>query len=65
MERSFDDCKRLLERECVVEEGLFAESLVRLREFMLPFVASFSRRLQREHFSQCCQQRARAKSRVC
>jgi SRSO17 transposase len=49
MERSFDDCKRMLERECVVEEGLFAESLVRLREFMLPFVASFSRRLQREH----------------
>jgi len=32
-----------------MEEGLFAESRAQLTKFMLPFVVSFSRRLQREH----------------
>ena len=49
MDGLFEERKRLLIQECVVEEDLFAESVASLTEFMQPFVASFSRRLQREH----------------
>jgi SRSO17 transposase len=47
MERSFEERKLDLERECEVPEGLFEESLVRLAEFMKPFVGSLARSDQR------------------
>lgn len=49
MERSFEERRRELERECEVPEGLFDESLTRLTEFMAPFVESLARVDQRQY----------------
>lgn len=49
MERSFEERRRELERECEVPKGLFAESLARLGEFMKPFVESLVRVDQRQY----------------
>jgi SRSO17 transposase len=51
MDRLFEQRKLELERECEVPEGLFDESLMRLAEFMKPFVGSLARADQR-HYAQ-------------
>jgi SRSO17 transposase len=49
MDRLFETRKRELVQECVVEDGLFAESLKRLNEFMKPFIAQLPRHKQRNY----------------
>lgn len=49
MDRLFETRKRELVQECVVEDGLFARSLMRLDEFMKPFIAQLPRLKQRHY----------------
>jgi len=49
MECSFEVRKQELERECVISEGLFSQSLERLTRFMEPFLTSMVRECQREY----------------
>lgn len=49
MDRLFETRKRELVQECVIEEGLFAQSLARLDEFMKPFTAQLPRLKQRHY----------------
>ncbi|MCX7385527.1 MAG: transposase [Planctomycetales bacterium] len=49
MDRLFETRKRELVQECVVEDGLFARSLMRLDEFMKPFIAQLLRLKQRHY----------------
>jgi SRSO17 transposase len=49
MDCSFESRKRALEKECVVEPGLFSEALQRLKEFMTPFTEQLSRQQQCAH----------------
>ena len=49
MDRLFETRKRELVLECVVEEGLFAQSLARLDEFMKPFTSQLPRLKQRHY----------------
>ena len=49
MDRLFETRKRELVQECVIEEGLFAQSLARLEEFMKPFTSQLPRRKQRHY----------------
>ena len=49
MDRLFETRKRELVQECVVEDGLFARSLMRLDDFMKPFIAQLLRLKQRHY----------------
>ena len=49
MDRLFETRKRELVQECVIEEGLFAQSLARLEEFMKPFISELPRLKQRQY----------------
>lgn len=49
METTFEERKRQLERECVVEEDQFDGLPERLEEFMVPFVSAFRRNDQRDY----------------
>lgn len=49
MDCSFETRRRELEKECVVEPGLFSESVERLREFMAPFTEQLARQQQCDH----------------
>jgi SRSO17 transposase len=49
MDRMFETRRRELVQECVAKDGLFAESLTRLDEFMKPFIAQLPRHKQRDY----------------
>ena len=49
MDHAFEARKAELEKECIVEEGMFAGVLGRLREFVKPYLESFVRYKQCDH----------------